>query len=114
MSAGKCRLHAAEPVQPFDPNGNSPPARGGIRGAIFAGGRTGWAVLCSVNHSTALLAFRNDTGTDPQTVTTSDDRGYLQWLKHGNVRYSREVAAVIREFIMNHCRGYGGPKPPPI
>src|ERR1019366_1252872 len=51
-----------------------------IRGEFFAKGEAGWAVLCSVNNSTALLAFRNDRDTNPDTVTTSEDRNYLQGL----------------------------------
>jgi hypothetical protein len=49
-----------------------------IRGQFFTKGEGGWAVLCSVNNSTALLAFRNDRDTNPDTVITSDDRNYLQ------------------------------------
>jgi hypothetical protein len=34
----------------------------------------GWVVFCSANNSTAMLAFRNDRDTNPDTVTTSEDR----------------------------------------
>ncbi|MCZ2157119.1 MAG: hypothetical protein LC114_25025 [Bryobacterales bacterium] len=89
-------------------------ARNVIRGEFFAKGETGWAVFCSVNNSTALLAFRNDRDTNPQTVTTSEDRGYLQGLENDKIGYSREITAVNRDFIMSHYRAYGGPEPPPI
>ena len=59
-----------------------------IRGEFFATGEAGWAVLCSVNNSTALLAFRNDRDTNPQTVTTSEDRSYLQGLGGDQIGYS--------------------------
>ncbi len=85
-----------------------------IRGEFFAQGEAGWAVLCSVNNSTALLAFRNDRDTNPDTVTTSDDRIYLQGLDGDQMGYSREITAVGRDFIMRHYRAYGGPEPPPI
>jgi hypothetical protein len=86
-----------------------------IRGEFFARGEAGWAVLCSVNNSTALLAFRNDRDTNPQTVTTSEDRSYLEELDGNNqIGYSHEITAVGRDFIMRHYRGYGGPEPPPI
>lgn len=77
-----------------------------IRGEFFAKGEAGWAVLCSVNDSTALLAFRNDRDPNPDTVASSED---------GNqVGYSREITAAGRDFIVRHYRAYGGPEPPPI
>ena len=85
-----------------------------IRGEFFAMGEAGWAVLCSVNNSTALLAFRNDHDTNPDTVTTSEDRNYLQGLGGNQIGYSREITAAGRDFITRHYRAYGGPEPPPI
>lgn len=95
------------------------PAAGGaprnvIRGEFFAKGQAGWAILCSVNNSTTLLAFRNDRDTDPDVINTSEDRGYLLLLDHDQVIYSREIRAVGRDFIMGHYRAHGGPEPPPI
>ena len=89
-------------------------ARNVIRGEFFAKGETGWAVFCSVNNTTALLAFRNDNDSNPHTVTTREDRGYVQGLHNGRIGYSRELVAVNRDFIMGHYRAYGGPEPPPI
>ena len=85
-----------------------------IRGEFFAQGEAGWAVFCSVNNSTALLAFRNDRDTNPVTVTTSEDRLHLQGLGGDQIGYSRQITAVGRDFIMGHYRAYGGPEPPPI
>ena len=65
-------------------------------GEFFAKGKAGWAVLCSVNNSTALLVFRNDRDTNPDTVVTSDDRNYLQGLDGHNIGYSREITAAGR------------------
>lgn len=95
------------------PSANRAP-RNVIRGEFFAKGEAGWAVLCSVNNSTALLAFRNDRDTKPDTVATSEDRNYLQGMSGNDLSYSHEVTAVGRDFIMRHYRGYGGPEPPPI
>jgi hypothetical protein len=89
-------------------------ARNVIRGEFFAKGQAGWAVLCSVNHSTALLVFRNGRDTNPETVTTTEDRSYVQGLGGDNVSYSREITGADRNFIMRHYRAYGGPEPPPI
>jgi hypothetical protein len=85
-----------------------------IRGAFFATGEEGWAVLCSVNHSTTLLVFRNDRDTNPQSISRSEDGGYLQGLGGDRIGYSREITAVKREFVLQHYRAYGGPAPPPI
>jgi hypothetical protein len=85
-----------------------------IRGEFFARGEAGWAVLCSVNHSTALLAFRNARDTNPDTLARSEDETYLQNLGNGNIGYSREISAAGRDFILQHYRAYGGPEPPDI
>ena len=85
-----------------------------IRGEFFAKGETGWAIFCSANNSTALLAFRNDRDTHPDTVATSEDRSYMQGLDGKEPGYSHQIGAVGRDFIMRHYRAYGGPQPPPI
>lgn len=85
-----------------------------IRGEFFAKGEAGWAVLCSVKNSTALLAFHNGHDTNPVTVNTREDLAYLQELNGNQIGYSREITAVARAFIMQHYRAYGGPEPPPI
>jgi hypothetical protein len=95
------------------PSQDGPP-RNVIRGEFFTKGEAGWAVLCSVNNSTALLAFRNDRDTNPVTINTTEDAGYLQGLGYDDIGYSREITAVDRNFIMRHYRAYGGPEPPPI
>lgn len=89
-------------------------ARNVIRGEFFEKGKTGWAVLCSVNGSTALLVFRNDGDANPETLITSEDRGYVQEIGNGRIEYSREITAVDRGFIMDHYRAYGGREPPPV
>lgn len=71
-------------------------------------------MLCSTSNSTALLAFRNDRDTNPDIVTTSEDRSYIQGLDGGNIGYSREITAARRDFIKRRYRAYGGPEPPPI
>src|ERR1035437_2552942 len=81
--AGVLRARNCRAPQPSA--GGAP--RNVIRGAFFAKGEAGWAVLCSVNNSTALLAFRNDRDTDPDTVTTSEDRHYLEGLAGDNIGY---------------------------
>ncbi len=93
--AGVLRARGCRVPQP-SPEGAP---RNVIRGEFFAKGEAGWAVLCSVNNSMTLLAFRNDRDANPDTVTTSD---------------AHQITAVGRDFIMRHYRAYGGPEPPPI
>jgi hypothetical protein len=95
------------------PSGGGAP-RNVIRGDFFTKGETGWAVLCSVHNSTALLVFRNGVDTNPVTVNTSEDRNYLEGLDGDVIGYAREITAAGRDFIMRHYRAYGGPEPPPI
>jgi len=38
----------------------------------------------------------------------------MQGLGGDRIGYSHGIAAVGREFIMDHYRAYGGPEPPPI
>ena len=71
-------------------------------------------MLCSVNNSTALLAFRHDRDTSPETVNTSEDPHYLQGLGGDNIGYSREITAAGGDLILRRHRAYGGPTPPPI
>ena len=108
--AGVLRARGCGVPQP-SPEG---PPRNVIRGEFFAKGEAGWAVLCSVSNRTALLAFRNDSDTSPDTLGTSDDLNYLQGLGGDRIGYLHQIAAVDREFIMTHYRAYGGPEPPPI
>jgi hypothetical protein len=85
-----------------------------IRGEFFAKGEAGWAVFCSADNSTVLLAFRNDRDTNPDTVNTSEDRSYMQGPDGKEPGYAREITAAGRDFIVRHYRAYGGPAPPPI
>ncbi len=114
--AGVLRARNCRVPQPPALIGTAKPGapRNVIHGEFFAKGEAGWAVLCSVNNSTALLAFRGDRDTNPDTVATSEDLGYLQGLNGNQIGYSREITAVGRDFIMRHYRAYGGPEPPPI
>ncbi len=109
LRARGCRVPQLAP----QPEAASRP-RNAIRGEFFARGEEAWAVLCSVRESTALLVFRNARDRNPATLSTSEDRAYLQGLGEGNIGYSREITAVERNFIIGHYRAYGGPKPPPI
>ncbi len=85
-----------------------------IRGEFIVRGEAGWAVLCSVNRTSTVLVFRNDSDTHPQAMFSSEDRNYLQGLGGDVIGYSREITAVNRAFMLRNYRAYGGEKPPPI
>lgn len=85
-----------------------------VRGQFFVKGESGWAVLCSVNGSSALLVFRSDQDSTPQELHRAKDLAYLQGLGGDTIGYSRQITVVGRDFIVRHYRAYGGPKPPPI
>jgi tetratricopeptide (TPR) repeat protein len=73
-----------------------------IRGQFFAAGENGWAVFCSADNRTALLAFRNDQDRNPDTVTVDEDRTYLQDIGGGKIAFSRQIAPVGKDFITGH------------
>jgi hypothetical protein len=85
-----------------------------LSGEFIAKGQMSWAVLCSVNHSTSLLVFRNANNVRPEVLDTAEDRQYLQGVGGDEIGYSREIAAVGKNFILGYYRAYGGPKPPPM
>ena len=84
-------------------------ARNVIRGEFFDKGATAWAVVCSRGGSSSILVFRGENDGHPAEIAKWPDENYFQ-----DGHYSREITAADREFILNHYRAYGGPKPPPI
>ena len=105
LIARKCTV-----PQPYEEEGS----HNVIRGQFFAAGQNGWAVLCSVNRSTTLLAFRNDDDNNPDTISSGEDRDHLQGVGGDKISYSRKIASVDRAFILRHYHAYGGAAPPPI
>ena len=108
--AGVLRARNCTVPQPFAEDS----AQNLIRGEFFAKGEAGWAVFCSVNNSTTLLAFRNERDTQPVALSTSADRPFVRGLMGGKFGYGREITSVDRASIFHHYRSYGGPEPPPI
>ncbi len=73
-----------------------------IRGQFFRNSEFGWAVYCSKNGTTALLAFRNDRDTQPETVVTHTDP------------YAHSITTVEPQEFLRRYRMMGGPVPPAI
>jgi hypothetical protein len=101
------------PQQDFSDEGSSK-AHNVVSGEFFERGKTSWAVLCSVNESSSILAFRDAADRHPEELAKAEDRDHLQGAGNSRIAYDRLIQPVDRKFIMEHYRGYGGPEPPPI
>ncbi len=98
-------LRARKCTVPQPPLANAAP-RNVIRGEFFIHGEPGWAVLCAFpGRRQAVLVFRSDSDVQPDEIARSPFDPSL---------YSREITTVGRDYILEHYRAYGGPKPPPV
>ena len=88
-----------------------------IRGMFARKGQYDWAVLCSRNRFSSILIFWNGSTRNPSRIAKSLDKGYLQTVgggDNGGIGFSRIISVVGREYILEHYKDYGGPKPRPI
>jgi hypothetical protein len=85
-----------------------------IKGSFIKPNEIDWAVLCSVDRTSAILVFRNALPTRVIELAREADINKLQGEGDEKVGYSREISPVGRDFIMRHYGAYGGVKPPPI
>jgi len=85
-----------------------------IKGEFTRKGQVDWAVLCSRNGVSTILVFRNASGQDPSELARESDMDKLQGVAGHEIGYSRAISPVDRQFILDHYRTYGGPKPPTI
>jgi hypothetical protein len=84
---------------------NLPVSSNVLRGQFAKPGQFDWAVLCSSKHVTRLLVFWDGSPQNPTELSVFPNRnGVSEW-------YIRPVG---KDFIEQHYRAYGGPKPPPI
>lgn len=83
-----------------------------VSGQFAKRGQTDWAVLCSTNGASSILVFWNGSVQNPAELARSEDEVYLQGMGGEKIGFSRGVAPVGRDFIMERYRAYGGPKPP--
>lgn len=83
---------------------DSPLSSNVMRGQFARAGHFDWAALCSTRADVSLLVFWSVSGKTEE-LTRAPDR------TRGRDVYLRTVG---KEFIMDHYRAYGGPKPPPI
>jgi hypothetical protein len=85
-----------------------------IRGEFLKKGQTDWAVLCSVNMKTSILVFANGSPSNPISIAEGEDLKMLQGVREGHIGYSRQIVPVGEQYILDHYRAFGGPKPPSI
>jgi len=85
-----------------------------VSGQFARRGQTDWAVLCSIHGVSSILVFWNGSAVSPAELARSEDKTYLQGLGGEKIGFSRGIAAIGSDFIMEHYRAYGGPKPPRI
>ncbi len=85
-----------------------------IKGEFTRKGQTDWAVLCSLNRVSTILIFRNASEQHPSELARESDIDKLQGVGGDAIGYSRAISPVGQQFILDHYRVYGGPKPPTI
>jgi hypothetical protein len=85
-----------------------------IKGEFTGKGRTDWAVLCSQNHVSTILVFRNASEREALELASQSDVDNLQSGSGAAIEYSRVVSSAGRDYILKHYRAYGGLKPPAI
>lgn len=73
-----------------------------------------WAVLASRGGYSQILVFWSGSSRRVTRLARQLDSGYLQTVGEGKIGYSRGIEVAGSQYILDHYRAYGGPKPPPI
>ena len=86
-----------------------------IRGQFTRRGQFDWAILCSRNHVSSILVFRNGSTKSVAEIARSDDKDFLQSIDEtANIGFSRAINVAEKGHIFAHYLEYGGSRPPPI
>lgn len=85
-----------------------------IAGQFARPGQQDWAVLCSTGGASSILVFWKGSARNPAELARMEDKTFLQGLAGGKIGFSRGLSAIGSDFILEHYRAYGGPKPPPM
>lgn len=94
--------------------GSKGPLGNVIRGEFFAAGQESWAVVCSRNRRSQILAFRSASDSQPEIVEEFDDQVCMGEESNCGMLYGTNINAVGGEYIVRHYEAFGGPVPPPI
>lgn len=101
--------HNCKVPQPFGATARS----NVISGEFMRRGQTDWAVMCSRNRTSSILVFWSGSIRNVAEIAEAADSNFLQTIDGvGTIGYSRAILAVKKDYILQHCRWYGGPKPP--
>ena len=85
-----------------------------IQGRFIQTDEVDWVVLCSVNRTSSILVFRNNSAAVFADLAHQADIDFIQGEGDQEIGYSRGLAAVGRKVIMSDYQAYGGKTPPPI
>jgi hypothetical protein len=85
-----------------------------IRGQFAKPGQSDWAVLCSVDGISSILVFWNGAAKNPAVLSTGKDIDRLQGWVGDTIVYSCALSPQGKDYILEHYKAYGGPKPPPV
>ena len=75
--------------------------------------RTQWAALCSRNRSSAIIVI-DENGRVRAKLAAVPDWGHLQGIGDGKIGYSRGLAPVGADFILDRYHAYEGRRLPLI
>jgi hypothetical protein len=85
-----------------------------VRGQFNGDGVQDWAVLASRGGHSQILVFWGGAAARVTPLARRADADYLQTVGEGTIGYSRGISVVGREYVLEHYRRYGGPRPPAI
>jgi hypothetical protein len=105
LEARKCSI----PQSPFDKTPQNV-----VRGSFTGAKRNEWAVLCSRGGISSILVFRADSDKPVADIAAQKDDNYLVQEGQQAPYLSRAISAAGKDYILEHYKAYGGPKPPPI
>jgi hypothetical protein len=85
-----------------------------IKGNFGKSRQTDWAVLCSRKRISSILVFWGGSAESFAEIAKISDDVFLQTIDAGTIGFSRTIAPVGKEYVLEHYRAYHGPKPPPL
>lgn len=85
-----------------------------ISGEFARKGQTDWAVLCSMDRKLSIHIFWGMPTNCSSELTLAEDEAFFQEFGDGRMEYSRNIAAVSKDYILDHYNRYGGLTPPPL
>jgi len=82
-----------------------------ISGEFAARGQKDWAALCSRNGSSAVVVLWGGNSRCDSVLAEADDSWSMQGDGRGKFVYSRMIAPIGKQQILEHQKAYGGKVP---